>query len=472
MSDIIDYSSMRRGGASAVSASVSTDPIQRILTGRHLPSDVKSQFADKTLRRRIISKSNELLRQLKVRVRTKVNKHDSDETRAAVVLEFVLRTGSATLSSGRNSDEAIESNSILTRAVPIDVLAMQLGARKQYVEEVQSALGHYLQEITSDVGTRGGASTTAVAEQTSADTYNQHSILRPHRSGMSETTAVAEAAVKSQPKGTSEIIRDLSIRLGSLVPDADGSARRGEALFAALGQNIVDSGDHHRDARLSDFKRNKVAYEAACFYVCANEGEGGGKKHGSGKSKSATVNGSGEVQLDEKEECALSMADVGNAARLNMKTFETIAREVAKVAAEIKSSRAATAEKTREKRQQGQKRAYAKKRQRGGTTGTKLKNHFEMSNLSDSESICDLKGKNKVERYPNSSGERLEGELRGPPRRPAFPAAFTPSAEFLAWKRQILNDAIKRARENSDKGKELSKHEALELAANNIIAHP
>lgn len=462
MSGAIDYSSMRRAGTRTDATSVSTDPIQRILTGRHLPSDVKSQFADQTLRRRIIKRSNELLRQLKVRVRTKVNRHDSDETRAAVVLEFVLRTGIVT-SPGSNSDGMMVSNTTVTRAVPLDVLARQLGARKQYVEEVQCALSHYLEEIAGGDGKRGDTVAAPAAEETSGNA-NKHSTNERPRRGAAAAAAAPEGM--SHSIGQPETIRDLSIRLGSLVPDAEGAARRGEALFAELGKQIVNSRDRfHRDARLSDLERNKVAYEAACFYVCATESEGGGgKKKGSGKSKSANINAAVEGLSDEEEDRALSMADIASAARLSKKVFEDIAREVAKIAAEIiKSSQEAAAEKARKKRAREQKQGNANKKRK---RGSKSENDIEQSHLSHWDIIGGLEGKNKCERFSHSSGERLErGPIAPPPRQ-----AFTPSARFLAWKRQTLNDAIRRAKETGE-GEKFSKDEALECAVNDIIAH-
>jgi hypothetical protein len=233
-----------------------------------------------------------------------------------------------------------------------------------------------------------------------------------------------------------------------------------------LGQQIVNSKDRfHRDARLSDLERNKVAYEAACFYVCATESEGGGgKKKGSGKSKSANINAAVEGLSDEEEDRALSMADIASAARLSKKVFEDIAREVAKIAAEIiKSSQEAAAEKARKKRAREQKQGNANKKRK---RGSKSENDIEQSHLSHWDIIGGLEGKNKCERFSHSSGERLErGPIAPPPRQ-----AFTPSARFLAWKRQTLNDAIRRAKETGE-GEKFSKDEALECAVNDIIAH-
>mmetsp|Transcript_32978 Transcript_32978/g.72326 ORF Transcript_32978/g.72326 Transcript_32978/m.72326 type:complete len:464 (-) Transcript_32978:110-1501(-) len=462
MSGTIDYSSMRRAGSRADATSVSTDPIQRILTGRYLPSEVKLHFADQTLRRRIIKRSNELLRQLKVRVRTRVNRHDSDETRAAVVLEFVLRTGIVTSSTGGNSDGVMVPNTTVTRAVPLDVLARQLGVRKQYVEEVQCSLSHYLEEIAGGDGKRGDTVAAPAGEETSGNA-NKHSTNERPRRG---------AAAASAPEGMShsigqpETIRDLSIRLGSVVPDAEGAARRGEALFAELGKQIVNSRDRfHRDARLSDLERNKVAYEAACFYVCATESEGGGdKRKGNGKSKNANINADVEGLSDEEEHRALSMADIASAARLSKNVFEDIAREVAKIATEIIiSSQEAAAEKARKGGAREQKQRNANKKRKRGSNSEK---DIEQSNLSHWDIIGGLEGKNKCERLSHSSGERLErGPVAPPPRQ-----AFTPSAHFLAWKRQTLNDAIRRAKETGE-GEKFSKDEALECVVNDIISH-
>ena len=473
MSNEITYESMRRSvGGTAAAA----DPITRILVSPVLPPDVKAQLSDTALRTRIASRCNELLRQVRAKIGRHRTKYDTDEARAAVVLEFVLRTG---LPDGdRNSS----TKAMTVKAVPLGVLAAQVGVRKEYAEDTQRAIGHYLNDAAEVVGGRRenkrSGSTHYNADARAGFGMSSSGGPSRHRNAGNESNVAMAAArgIVIRSLQQPEIIRDLSISLGSMVEDTDGSARRGEALFESLGQHIMSNSTHKssQQALLSDLQRNKVAYEAACFYLSVNDAEGAGRglaKKKSNTTKAGTGDGT-QSDEEEEEERVLSISDVMDAAKLgNKKDFEEIVREVAKIAAEIRMQRAADIEKDRKQQREwedlrssaasssmknGAKRAKKKQREdskRDERSGQILPQDILMA--AEEKEWCNDVSNSGANSTPKHSARSLP--------------AFVPSAAFLEWKEQTLDDAIGKAKEATGNEK-LTKQEALEWAVKDMLS--
>lgn len=229
MSNEITYESMRRAVGVSQAAAAAADPINRILTSPFLPQDVKAQLGDEALRKRIGVRCDQLLRQMKAAAGINLTRHDTKETRSAIVLEFVLRTGLPDERDGHSS----------VRAVPLGVLASQVGVRKEFAEETQRALVHYLNDAAKMVGLDGrrktrssgpGFDTTdAYASGGIGNGMSNSRVGTSRNAGIESNAAAMKAArdIVARSLQQPETIRDLSIRLGSMVEDADGSARKG-----------------------------------------------------------------------------------------------------------------------------------------------------------------------------------------------------------------------------------------------------
>ena len=467
MSNEITYESMRRSvGGTAAAA----DPITRILVSPVLPPDVKAQLSDTALRSRIASRCNELLRQVRAKIGRHRTKYDTDEARAAVVLEFVLRTGLP--DGGRNSS----TKAMTIKAVPLGVLAAQVGVRKEFAEDTQRAIGHYLNDAAEVVGGRRenkrSGSTHYNADACAGFGISSSGGTSRHRNAGNESNVAMATArgIVIRSLQQPEIIRDLSISLGSMVEDTDGSARRGEALFESLGQHIMSNSTHksNQQALLSDLQRNKAAYEAACFYLSVNDAEGGS---GLAKKKSNTTKaGAGDgTQSDEEEERVLSISDVMDAAKLgNKKDFEEIVRGVAKIAAEIRMQRAADIEKDRKQQREWEdlRSSAASSSMKNGAKRAKKRQREDSKRGERSGQILpqDILVAAEEKQWSNDVSNTRSGanSARSLP-------AFVPSAAFLEWKKQILDDAIKKAKEATDNEK-LTKQEALEWAVKDMLS--
>jgi predicted NUDIX family phosphoesterase len=465
MSNEITYESMRR--PVGVTAAAAADPVSRILTSPVLPQDVKAQLKDEALRKRITSRCKELLRQLRAKIGINRTKYDTDEARAAMVLEFVLRTGLP--GDGRNS----------VKSVHLGVLAAQVGVRKEFAEDTQRALAHYLNDAAEVVDgrlaqKRSGSALNNTIARGGAGNGMSSSGGGPSQNAGNESNAVIAAArgIVIRSLQQPETIRDLSISLGSLIEDADGSARRGEALFETLAQHIMNSTNKYsQKAQLSDLQRNKSAYEAACFYLSVNDAEGAGG--GSTKKKLNTSKvGAGDSALsDEDEERILSISDIMDAAKLgNKKDFEEIVRGVSKIAAEIRVQRPANIDKeckTRERAEQLRTCSSASSTNSSTKRAKKRRGDSEKDERRGQILPQDILMAAQEKEWSNDvSGDGANPALKGSKR--GLPA-FVPSAAFLEWKKQTLDDAIARAKEEAG-DEEMTNQEALEWVVKNTIS--
>ena len=475
MSNEITYESMRRSvGGTAAAA----DPITRILVSPVLPPDVKAQLSDTALRSRIASRCNELLRKVRAKIGRNRTKYDTDEARAAVVLEFVLRTGLP--DGGRNSS----TKAMTVKAVPLGVLAAQVGVRKEYAEDTQRAIGHYLNDAAEVVvgrreNKRSGSTHYNADAGAGFGMSSSGGTSRHRNAGNESNVAMATArGIVIRSLQQPEIIRDLSISLGSMVEDTDGSARRGEALFESLGQHIMSNSTHksNQQALLSDLQRNKAAYEAACFYLSVNDAEGAGS--GLAKKKSNTTKaGTGDgTQSDEEVERVLSISDVMDAAKLgNKEDFEEIVRGVAKIAAEIRMQRAADIEKDRKQQREWEdlRSSAASSSMKNGAKRAKKRQREDSKRGERSGKILpqDILMAAEEKQWSNDVSNTRSGANSASKHSARSLPAFVPSAAFLEWKEQTLNEAIAKAKaKEATRNEKLTKQEALEWAVKDMLS--
>ena len=360
-------------------------------------------------------------------------------------------------------------------------MVSQVGVKKEFAEDTQRALVHYLNDAANAIDGRRRKTRSSGSALDTTDAYATRSGgvgnggMSNSRGGTSrnagnESNAAAMAAARdivTRSLQQPETIRDLSIRLGSMVEDADGSARSGEALFENTVQHIISTEKFNKKALLSDIERNKASYEAACFYLSASDSRGTGsgsmKKKKSNSIKAGTGDG---AQSDEDEERNLTISDIMDAAKLgNKKDFEEIVRQVSKIAAGIRLQREANNEKDRKKKSETTELMRtksvtngAKKRQRGNSRvdeeqGQILSQDILMA-AEEKEWNSDVSGGGT-----NSSSKRFKRSL----------PAFVPSAAFLEWKKRALDGAIARAKEESGDD-EMTNQEALEWTVKKVMS--
>ena len=174
------------------------------------------------------------------------------------------------------------------RAIPLRALGEQLGLAGRVVEELGGRLRHQIAQIDGSASVAGRPVRKAGAGKGEGPASSLAG-----RAG-------AGAGARSGPcLGRASTVRSLSVRLGGLVPDTAGAARRAEHLFDAVVRDAMHGGvEYDRAARLSDLGRHRVSYEAACFYVAVAEGEGAGGGGGRGETETEPGEGEGEARGD------------------------------------------------------------------------------------------------------------------------------------------------------------------------------
>uniref|UniRef100_A0A7S4I0X1 Uncharacterized protein n=1 Tax=Odontella aurita TaxID=265563 RepID=A0A7S4I0X1_9STRA len=234
------------------------------------------QPRDPSARNDLEKATEEKLRQLNVKIRVlQSNKFDSEQFRAAIVLEWMLRK---------------KWHHFRAKLVPLEKLLGPIGMKKKNraIVELQIMLGHYLDDI----------------EKGSAPTRVDVSDLR--------TMGL-------------ETIRDLSIRLGSMLRDPGSAAKYAELLFSAIIDHMNRLDRHERMASLADMERNKKEFAAGCFYLSARTETVETRKGWANGHESEEENEERNItELDVIHECMLAE----NQALLIFKRVSELSEEV------------------------------------------------------------------------------------------------------------------------------------------------
>ena len=168
------------------------------------------------------------------------------------------------------------------------------------------------------------------------------------RSGEQSAAIRASSFSSGQPPPSSSLIRDLSIQLGTMIPDAEFVSSHASRLFHYLttADRTTASTKEGRFSKYElrrDMVSNREYYEAACFYLAVEASEGGNVARGlrelSAKriadarrdaARKATADGNDgdgaedDAGEEEEEERTLTVSDVSRVAGLLEATFETV----------------------------------------------------------------------------------------------------------------------------------------------------
>lgn len=224
-----------------------------------------------------------------------------------------------------------------------------------------------------------------------------------------------DPSISTMPIGQESFISTLSIRLGSLIPDSHGFAKRTEKLLDDMQHHIQRAQNkYERDASLNDIRRKRTVYEAVCFYILAEENQ-------------LTKDGNLKETLLE-------------ATKVRETDFTSVYDEAKKFYIEMKQihkTKRATAP------QRGPPKARSQKKMRTSSNKTVT----EVLGLVASSNSA-IPG-NKEQETPQSNKK------------------FAYNESFKSWKAKTLEEALKHAREGEE---ELSDSQALQRAADLILS--
>lgn len=225
-----------------------------------------------------------------------------------------------------------------------------------------------------------------------------------------------DPSISTMPVGQESFISTLSIRLGSLIPDSHGFAKRTEKLLDDMQHHIQRAQNkYERDASLNDIRRKRTVYEAVCFYILAEDNQ-------------LTKDGNLKETLLE-------------ATKVRETDFTSVYEEAKKFYVEMKqihkTKRAAGAP------ERGPPKDRSQKKMRTGSNKTVT----EVLGLVAS-SNSNIPG-NKEQETPQSNEKLVYSE------------------SFKSWKAKTLEEALKQTREGEE---ELSDSQALHRAADLILS--
>lgn len=282
------------------------DPIDQFLD--KLPSNLMQEIIgndSEALGRRLnlVSKGSEALRILKAKKAVLTNK-ERPIIRAGLVVDFLCRQG---LSFRQTS-------------IPTQTLSDLLGVKKRKdIEQMQALICSHLESSFQKSSSRQGQK------------RKQSSSLANKRS---------ESQNESQILGTN-LVRDLCIRLGPIISNAELAASYAQRLFDTLANNIPGNSTgkrHSRENRLimDDISRNTEYYEAACLFLAVQKIEGTddsrkpiswqpskatNKKDPKGLITSKEDSDEDNIELDVDDDRALTRMDIINTANLREGMF-------------------------------------------------------------------------------------------------------------------------------------------------------
>lgn len=320
-----------------------------------------SQYEPNAIRRRatLVANGEEALRILQTKRASLMPKKDSPMVRAALVIDYISRNAP--------DDNNMSSNNYMRTTIPITYLAKAVGFTKRKddmkkLETGQTILASYLDgtfigKKHSGRNNNNQATTKQLKRKKSDVTSSsQHSNFA---ASSSSSTSITSTQRLLSP---SNLIRDLCIQLGPIIPDAEFATSYAMKLFDLLnswgvGANRQQQQQHQSERKVStyqlrqDLKRNQEYYEAVCFYLAVKKSEGesshlintntnskknvGKKKDSkSAKKKNDNIEGigleddGGEEEEDDSDmdtdDRQLNEMDIIRAANLLESTFKTV----------------------------------------------------------------------------------------------------------------------------------------------------
>lgn len=260
-----------------------------------------SKHEPNVIRRRatLIANGEEALRILSTKRASFMPKNkDTPLVRAALVIEYLSRNAPNNNTTRITSSSSSTNNSNYMRTtIPVPLLAKSIGITTKKdikkLETMMMVMASYLD------GTSIGGRKQAAAGRNKRNDNNQTTQLKRKRDEDNEMASSAasnysgNATIASTATSSSgpimltptDLIRDLCIQLGPLIPDAEFAAAYAFKLFKVLQlQSRTTQQSKHQSStkqrRFSmyelrrDMERNQEYYEATCFYLAVKKSEG------------------------------------------------------------------------------------------------------------------------------------------------------------------------------------------------------
>ena len=251
------------------------------------------------IRRRatLVANGEEALRILSTKRASFMPKNkDTPLVRAALVIEYLSRNAPNNNTTRITSSSTNNSNYMRT-TIPVPILAKSIGITTKKdikkLETMMMVMASYLD------GTSIGGRKQAAAGRNKRNDNNQTTQLKRKRdednemasssaSNYSGNATIASTATSSSGPimlTPTDLIRDLCIQLGPLIPDAEFAAAYAFKLFKVLQlqsrttqQSKNQSSTKQRRFSMyelrRDMERNQEYYEATCFYLAVKKSEG------------------------------------------------------------------------------------------------------------------------------------------------------------------------------------------------------
>lgn len=280
------------------------DPIDLFLD--KLPSNVMHEIIgndSEALGRRLnlASKGAEALRILKAKKAVLINR-ERPIVRAGLVVDFLCRQGF----------------SYRQTSIPTQTLSDLLGVKKKKdIEQLQAIISSHL--------------------QSSFQRNARQSQKRKQSSSIANKRG--ELSHESQAFESTNLVRDLCIKLGPVISNAELAASYAQILFDTLTNNIPNSSNNKRHSRenrliMDDISRNTEYYEAACLFLAVQKIEGTDDRKPNGQPSNAKSKKDPKIgtsskddsdednpELDVDEDRALTRMDIIHAANLREGMF-------------------------------------------------------------------------------------------------------------------------------------------------------
>lgn len=270
-----------------------------------------SQLEPDYIRRRgiLISKCEEALRILKSK-RVSLIK-DNPIVRAALVIDYLSRNVS--------SDNSSNNVCYMQTNIPIPALAKTVGFNKKAdikkLETMQTLIASYLDG--SSIGKQRGRRNNKQTKRK----YDKSILSSSQAFGTTSSSTAASSSLSP-----TNLIRDLCIQLGPMIPDADFATSYAIKLFELLSSmdgidslqqqqqqsntNTLESKRRiSRYQLINDMKHYQEEYEAACFYLAVKKSEGESFHLSNSKKAAAAAATSKSVSKSTKKKSSKGLED-------------------------------------------------------------------------------------------------------------------------------------------------------------------
>jgi len=348
-----------------------------------------------------------------------LGKGDSQESRAALILEHVVRMDGSRQKLG------------------LGTLAKVVGVNRTNLEALQLKMENYLTEKIFSSSNITTLSTTGMGRKSGGK-----SSLSRSKSTNSSTASFAARSCRSEEQTKVSSIPQLSIKLGSIVQDSHGVCKRAQTLYKDIQDHIQTSStinEHLRQDHLTDWVKYQTAYEAACFFIISTNAE-----------KSA------------KTESSLHFHDVLNASGVSSLLWRQILPTAEAFQCAVEGEKMRKLEQSR-KRGRGDRvsnAAQKKIKSTGGNADGRAKQTTRNATNANILNLVNTWAKGKDYSVPLST-TAWPRELHFPP----LPL------DYVTKRDEIVNHAIEniQAKARLENGKELSQRDAKRRACHDII---